>query len=167
MKFIQRRHILGKVSAFAWRIEYQKRGLPHAHILFWSDFDTQCVHARKTIINVRYPKDSPFPDDEGTVTDFRQLIDSYQIHHHSKRCRLPGGKRRFGYPQTTYEHTRICGHNDLFARDDQETLIVLHNPLLLVYFRWHHWLAVIHSTQCIRDVLKYWSKDPDAGRISV
>jgi hypothetical protein len=91
MKFIQQREILGKISAFVWRIEYQKRALPYAHILFLSDFDTQDVHAVETVINVRYPKDSPFPDDEGIVTDFRQLIDLYQIHHHSKRCRLPSG----------------------------------------------------------------------------
>jgi hypothetical protein len=49
MKFIQQRRILGKVSAFVWGIEYQKRGLAHAHILFWSDFDTQDVHAEKPL----------------------------------------------------------------------------------------------------------------------
>jgi hypothetical protein len=85
MKFIQKKRIFGKVSAFLWSIEYQKRGPPHTHILLWSDFDTQGVPATETIINVRYQKDSPFPDDEGMATDFRQLIDSYQIHHHSKR----------------------------------------------------------------------------------
>jgi hypothetical protein len=39
MNFIQKHQILGKVSAFVWRIEYQK-GLPHAHIIFWTDSDT-------------------------------------------------------------------------------------------------------------------------------
>jgi hypothetical protein len=34
MKSIKDHEILGKVSGFAWRIEYQKQGLPHAHILF-------------------------------------------------------------------------------------------------------------------------------------
>jgi hypothetical protein len=34
MKFIQRKKIFDKVSAFVWGIEYQKRDLPHAHILF-------------------------------------------------------------------------------------------------------------------------------------
>jgi hypothetical protein len=85
MKFIQKKVIFGKGSAFVWRIDYQKRGLPYAHILFWSDFDTQDVH--EPVIYGRYPKDFPFPDDAGMVADFRQLIDSYQIHHHSKRCR--------------------------------------------------------------------------------
>jgi hypothetical protein len=33
MNFIQKHQILSKVSAFVWRIEYQKRSHPHAHIL--------------------------------------------------------------------------------------------------------------------------------------
>jgi hypothetical protein len=30
---IVKHHILGKVSCYCYRIEFQKRGLPHAHIL--------------------------------------------------------------------------------------------------------------------------------------
>jgi hypothetical protein len=55
----------------------------------------------------------------------------------------------------------------MFARDDQEILIVPHNPLLLASFRCHHCLEVIHSEQCIGYVLKYCSKNSDAGRVSV
>jgi hypothetical protein len=77
MKFILKKIIFGKVSAFVWRIEHQKRGLLHTHILFWSDFDTQDLHIVETVTKIRYPTDSPFPDNEGMVTDFRQLINSY------------------------------------------------------------------------------------------
>jgi hypothetical protein len=60
MNLIQKHQILGKVSAFVWRIEYQKRDLPRAHILFWTDFDTQDIDAIDAMINARYPKNSPF-----------------------------------------------------------------------------------------------------------
>jgi hypothetical protein len=76
-----------------------KRGLPHAHIIFWTDFDTQDIGAVDAVINDRYPKNSPFFNDQGMVSNFHQLIDAYQIHYHSKRCRLPNGKCQFGYPQ--------------------------------------------------------------------
>jgi hypothetical protein len=56
MKFVQQRKIFGNVSAFAWRIEYQKRGLPHAHILFWTDLNIQNMPALESVINVRDPK---------------------------------------------------------------------------------------------------------------
>jgi hypothetical protein len=50
----------GQSFSFVWRIEYHKRGLPHAHILFWADFDTKNIDAVDEVINVRYPKDSRF-----------------------------------------------------------------------------------------------------------
>jgi hypothetical protein len=99
MKFIQKHEILVKVSAFVWRVEYQKRGLPHAYILFWTDVDTQDIHALESVIKVSCPRDSPFIKAKGMVSDFRQLIDSHQIHYHMRRCRLPDGTCRYGYPQ--------------------------------------------------------------------
>jgi hypothetical protein len=77
MIFIQRNEILGKVTALVWRVEHHKLGLPHAHILFWTDTDAQAIHAAESVINVRYPKESPFAEDKGMTSDFRQSIDSY------------------------------------------------------------------------------------------
>jgi hypothetical protein len=145
MNFLQKRQILGKVSAFVWRIESQTRGLPHAYILFWTDFDTQDVDA---VINTDIQKFSFF-NDQGMVSHFRQLINAYQIHHHSKRYRLPNGKCRFGYPQKMAGHIRVPGHNYHFALDAEEGNIVPHNPLLFASFRAHDCLEVIPSEQCI------------------
>jgi hypothetical protein len=38
---------------------------------------------------------------------------------------------------------------------------------LLVFFRIHHCLKVIHSEQCVGYVLKHCAKNSDAGRISL
>jgi hypothetical protein len=43
MKLSQDHQILGNISAFVPRIEYQQRGLLQPHILFWSDFDIQNI----------------------------------------------------------------------------------------------------------------------------
>jgi hypothetical protein len=40
MKYCRWCHPLENVTAFMWRIDYQQRGLPHVHILFWTDCDT-------------------------------------------------------------------------------------------------------------------------------
>jgi hypothetical protein len=93
------------------------------------------------------------------VSDFRQLIYAYQIHHHSKCCRLPNGKCRFGYPQEIAGYTRIHGHNYRVARDAEEGKFVSHNSSLLSSFRAHHCLEVIHSEQCIGYILKYCAKE--------
>jgi hypothetical protein len=41
MRFIQSNQVLGIVSTFVWRIEYQKRGLRHAGMLLCTKCDTQ------------------------------------------------------------------------------------------------------------------------------
>jgi hypothetical protein len=106
-------------------------------------------------------------NDQGMMSDFRQLIDAYQIHHHSKHCRLPNGKCQFGYPHDMTGHTRILDHTYHFARGAEEENIVPRNPSLLASLRAHHYLEVIHSEQCIGYVLKYCPKNSGAGRISL
>jgi hypothetical protein len=165
MMFLKRRRTLGTIFAFVWRIEYQRRGLPHAHLLFWTDFQTQIVESVDSVISVRYPKVSPFLDDEEAVADFRVLIESYQKHHHSRRCGVPPGPCRFGYPQPAVPRTTIRRLRYCFARDVDGGDIVPHNPFLLAHFRCHHCLEVIHSDQAIGYVLKYCTKNPDAGHV--
>jgi hypothetical protein len=54
MNFIQKHQILSKVSTFIWKIKDQK-SLPYAHIIFWTDSDTQDIDA---VFNARYPRNS-------------------------------------------------------------------------------------------------------------
>eukprot|EP00919_Chromeraceae_sp_WS-2016_P020574 GHVR01048893.1.p1 GENE.GHVR01048893.1~~GHVR01048893.1.p1 ORF type:complete len:112 (-),score=2.66 GHVR01048893.1:140-475(-) len=35
MKYLTKRHVLGKVRCYIYTVGWQKRGLPHAHILLW------------------------------------------------------------------------------------------------------------------------------------
>jgi hypothetical protein len=167
MKFIHSRKMLGKVSAFVGRIEYQKRGLPHAHILLWTDYDTSHVASIEKVVNVRFPRDSPSPDDHDSTSDFRPLIEHYQLHKHSKRCLNPDKSCRFGCPQSVAQETVFCRHQYLFAREKVEENVVIHNPEILAAFRCHHCLEVIHSHQCIGHVLKYCSKNSDDGQVSL
>jgi hypothetical protein len=95
MKFIQKHQILSKVSTFVWRTEYQQEVF---HMLI-SSFGLTSIS--KTLMRWSMPdiqKNSAFFNNQGMVSNFRQLIGTYQIHHHSERCRLPNGKCRFGYP---------------------------------------------------------------------
>jgi hypothetical protein len=123
MKFLTKRKILGEISAIVWRIEYQKRGIPHAHILLWTNFDTQDIHAVEKVINVRYPKRTPFIEDREMVSDFRKLIDSFQIHHHSKRCQRKDAsdqrkqdvrncQLKYPQPLTDHHHSKRCPQTD-------------------------------------------------------
>jgi hypothetical protein len=144
-----------------------KRGLPHAHILFWSDFDKRNIAAAESLINTRYPKESPFLDQQEMIVDFGKLIDSYEVHHYSKRYRSPSGNCRFGHPQPIAPQTTIHRHHSHFAHDSREIEIVPPNPLILAYFRCHPCLEVIHSDQCIGYVPTNCSRNSDSGRVSL
>jgi hypothetical protein len=167
MKLIKHRRIPGKISAFVQRIEYQKRCLAHAHILFLSDFDIQDLHAAEEVINVRYPEDSPFPEQEQMVSDFRQVIGSYQMNHHLKLYRLPDWKidsvtlKKFHTRQEFVATTLIL---PVILRKRTLFLII---PCCLAHFRCRQCLQDIPSEECIGYALKCRSKSSDSGRISL
>jgi hypothetical protein len=167
MNFIQTEEVLGTVRAFVWRVEYQRRGLPHAHILFWTNCDTMDMAVIDRIVNVRFAKRSPFYEHQEMVTDFRTLIRKYQLHSHSKRCKGPNGSCKYGYPQKPAVATSLQGHDYVFQRNENEVDVVPHSPAILSKFRSHHCLEVIHSDQCIGYVLKYCAKNTDQGEVMV
>ena len=99
LKYLKKKKLFGKINAKVLRIEYQKRGLPHAHILLWTDIDVEDISIIDKIVNTRYPKESPFLNDSGNLKDMKTFIDAYQIHFHSKRCGGINGKCTLNYPQ--------------------------------------------------------------------
>jgi hypothetical protein len=89
------------------RIEYQQRNLPHAHILFWTDSDTIDIHEMDKLINARDAQRSSVHNGQEMISDFRALIDQFEIHYHTRRCRKPSGKCKYGYPQPVNAESRI------------------------------------------------------------
>jgi hypothetical protein len=165
VKKIKAEKILGSVLTFVWRIEYQIMGLLHAHCLFWTDCNTTDVAVIDKVVNVRFPRTSPFCHEQNLVADFRTLVKTYQIHNHSQRCARGKGRCKFGYPQPISSGTVLRGHQYVFERNAEEVNVVPHNPRILALFRCHHCLEVIHSDQCIGYVLKYCSKNSDEGQV--
>jgi hypothetical protein len=161
MKYYKSTSILGRVKAFMWRVEYQQKGLPHAHILSWTDSDTTDIHEMDKLINARYPQRSSVHNEQEMISDFRALIDQFQIHHHSRRCRKPSGKCKYGYPQPVNAESRIQKCQYLFKRSELDQNIVPHKLALLYLLRRHHCSEIIDSDQCIRYMHKYCSKNSD------
>jgi hypothetical protein len=141
VKHLTARRTLGDIRGLLWRLRSQKRGFPHAHLLLWTDFNTQDVDAVDSVITVRYPKDASFVKDEDKLGDFRILIEQFQKHHHSARGRITDGRCQYGYPHPRAPRTTIWNLRFCSARDADGAAIVPHNPLLLSYFRSHHCLV--------------------------
>jgi hypothetical protein len=149
-----------------WRIEYQQRGLPHVHMLFWTDCDTSDVQQIDRIVNARYQESSVLENERQMVSDYKIIIKHFQVHHHTRWCQIRGGKCKFGYPKPVNHTTEIQQLHYVFCRSEVDQDIVPHNLELLTLFRCHHYLEVIHSEKCIGYILKYCSKKSDVHAVS-
>ena len=99
MKDLDERHVLGKVSAFVNVIEFQKRGLPHAHILLILDEADRPRSAEDydKIVSAQLPDKELEPDLWHTVTKHMihgpcgEACHSSSLHCHCalRSCNLP------------------------------------------------------------------------------
>lgn len=97
------------VTHFYWRVEFQQRGSPHVHGMFWLN------NAAK--IDLQDPQTFPNAIDfidryistEGTVSHLQNFL-GYQKHNHSRSCaREIRGQQicRFGIPYPPMPFTQI------------------------------------------------------------
>ena len=70
-------HVLGKVVGYTWVIEFQKRGLPHAHILLIVQHRDKPQTPED--VDMRVTAELPDPDDPEQAELLRILLSS-QIH---------------------------------------------------------------------------------------
>ena len=136
---------IGNVLNYFWRIEFQMRGSPHIHSLWWiegaPDLNTEEGRAA-----------APFFIDQYITThvpsleedqDLRQKVTSYQTHRHTQTCRKYGAngqhKCRFDFPQLVTDKTTMKNYPELLSSARCYTLkrekgaenINAYNPILL------------------------------------
>lgn len=77
LRDLMERHVLGEIQAHTYVIEFQKRGLPHAHILIIADSDDAITEA-----NIDDAVQAVIPVEAEDSTLF-ELVTKYMIH---KNC---------------------------------------------------------------------------------
>lgn len=87
LKYLQASYLFGTNHAIIWRIEYQQRGLPHAHVLIWSNIDTSDISCLEALINTRYLKDDHNLSKLHIIHETNDMIKHLQTHVCSPRCR--------------------------------------------------------------------------------
>ena len=113
-------HPIGKVKDYFYRIEYQKRGSAHAHVLFWCedtpqlgiDKDEEVSRYIDKYISCSIPSELEDPE-------LHEIVNSVQIHskRHSKSCQKKGTKCRFNFPRPPSERTFIIREGDKDGND--------------------------------------------------
>ena len=122
MRDIKSGQILGKVPAFLWVIEFQKRGLPHAHLLIIlsNDDRVSCSADVDNIISAELPPDPAlFPDgskQRAQAEQLEKIVMQNMIHGPcgkvtpSCSCMVEG-KCSKGFPKKFSEKTVLCPDN--------------------------------------------------------
>ena len=113
-------HPIGKVKDYFYRIEYQKRGSAHAHVLFWCentpqlgiDKDEEVSRYIEKYISCNIPSELEDPE-------LHEIVNSVQTHskRHSKSCQKKGTKCRYNFPRPPSERTFIITQGD---KDDND-----------------------------------------------
>lgn len=104
---------IGEVSDFFYRTEFQSRGWPHIHCLFWcSDaplFDPSSNNNQDYINYIDKYISCSLPDKD-TDPELFEIVTSVQLHskRHSKTCKKGNKECRFGFPRPVSLNTFIA-----------------------------------------------------------
>ncbi|GFS16715.1 ATP-dependent DNA helicase PIF1 [Elysia marginata] len=176
----------GKLSAWLYSIEFQKRGLPHAHILLWLSKDSKIRPE-----NIDYAVSAEIPDIQ-TDPGLFEIVKKNMIHgpcgenNPTAPC-MKNGTCSKGFPKSFIQNIEIG--NDSYPKYrrrspnhggqelvlDKTTItskidsrwVVPYNPLLLRLMNCHLNVELCSSVKSIKYVLKYVHKGCDQATFKV
>ncbi|KAA6356796.1 MAG: putative ATP-dependent DNA helicase PIF1, partial [Streblomastix strix] len=173
---IVKHHILGKVSCYCYRIEFQKRGLPHAHILvtFQQEDKLNTTNKIDNIISAEIP--SIDQDSE-----LHNAVLKHMIHrecHEGSEC-WENNECKKGFPKQFCEFTQLADNEyPFYQRKDNSveategkyynnSWVVPYNRILLLKYNAHINVEHCASLKSIKYVFKYVFKPSDRSMFQV
>lgn len=134
-------------------VEFQKRGLPHAHILVKFTADCATAHDIDSAVSAELPVD---PVD-------RALVEEFMLHSHGAYCRRERHGHvvcRFGYEKAHTPETIVDdeGRVQYRRRGPGDGMVVPHNIQLLRMFQCHINVEVASAAQIYQYMFKYIHK---------
>lgn len=181
---LTKKHVLGKTNGYMYTVEFQKRGLPHAHILLFLDAEDQVWSPDHydALISAELP-------DPNLEPELFNLVSKNMMHgpcgpaFPSAPCcnDQPEHKCSKGFPKQFCEKTK---DNDdgypLYRRRDNGRHIVTsdgalldnrwvvpHNKALLLKYQCHINVEVCASIRSIKYLHKYVYKGPDRALLAI
>ena len=99
-------HPIGQIQDYKYRIEFQQRGSPHAHMLIWVKDAPQVKDSPAKEVSKFVDKyiTCSVPSDDDNLAE---LVTTVQKHSHSAACRKPGKSCRFAFPRPPLEETTV------------------------------------------------------------
>ncbi|KAF1891422.1 hypothetical protein Lal_00017056, partial [Lupinus albus] len=171
---LKKRHVLGKVLAYMYTIEFQKRGLPHAHLLIYlhPSYKYPTRDDIDKILCAEIPNQSDNPK-------LHNLVKSHMIHgpcgssNMSSPCMKDGKCSRYfpkKFSQTTvvdedgYPLYRRRDNGNVVDKNDislDNRYVVPYNPSLLMKYQAHINMEWCNQSTSIKYLFKYINKGYD------
>ncbi|PNY08839.1 ATP-dependent DNA helicase PIF1 [Trifolium pratense] len=174
MKDFKKGQFFGKVIAGVYTIEFQKRGLPHAHILLWLDHcnKLESLESIDSVICAELPDEHLFPK-------LYALVSQFMIHGpcglgflscpcmKEKRCSKFYPKKfvsktsfdELGYPIYRRRDLGVTVLKKGVLLDNRS--VVPYNPSLIMKYQAHVNIEFCNKSNCIKYLFKYITKGVD------
>ncbi|XP_057419198.1 uncharacterized protein LOC130713450 [Lotus japonicus] len=172
--------IFGPLDAGMYTIEFQKRGLPHAHILLWLSKNNKLVTTSDIdkFISAEIPDPILHPR-------LNKVVSTYMLHGpcgsgFSKSPCMSNGKCTKFFPKNFQETTIIDDDGyPVYRRRDtgvyvekkglrmDNSYVVPYNPQLLMLYNGHINVEYCNKSNAIKYLFKYVSKGPDRVNIEI
>ncbi|XP_075188624.1 uncharacterized protein LOC142288848 [Anomaloglossus baeobatrachus] len=171
--------LFGTVIAMVHVIEFQKRGLPHAHILLILDTNSK-IHTEEDIDNIVWaeiPNQQQYPE-------LYDIVVSHMVHgpcgvlNPASPC-MQNGKCTKKFPKDLKQHTvkDLDGYPS-YRRQDIENIvhknkhinnswIVPYNPYLLKRYNCHINVEICGSIKSVKYLFKYIYKGHDKANVEI
>ncbi|KAL6884616.1 hypothetical protein ACP4OV_010552 [Aristida adscensionis] len=180
-KMLFEKDILGKVRAYVYVVEFQKRGLPHAHFLLimQNKYKLTCPEQYDCLISAELPDRKKYPE-------LRRLVSKHMMHGPcgalNRNCPCTKGRPscKNHYPQP-FNTTTIQGKDSypvyrrrqdgrkekVRGHELDNRWVVPYNPFLLRMFNCHINVEACGSIKAVKYLFKYLYKGHDRASVSV
>ena len=181
---IRQRHIFGPVAAFVWRVEWQKRGMPHLHLLVILQQHIMTTADIDSVVSAEIPN----PDTDPLL---HAMVSKFMLHKPCDSCADAACRRRNAdgscyrcFPKQMAPRTSIAGDkfpvyrrrgrfvtsikdyagNDRIVTDEW---VVPYSPYLLARYACHCNVEVAAHVKTFKYLYKYVLKPPDSAGIVI
>jgi len=173
---IVKQNFFGEVAAFVYVIEFQKRGLPHVHMLITLKYNFKITTTQ--IVDKYISAEIPDPNENRILHD---IVMRNMIHGPCGDWCLVDGKCSKHYPKPYLEETRMDedaypyyrrrNNGKSFERPGgyivDNRYVVPYCPTLSIIFNCHINVEVVSSIKSVKYLYKYIYKGHDAAAITI
>ncbi|KYN14600.1 ATP-dependent DNA helicase PIF1 [Trachymyrmex cornetzi] len=176
INLIVKQKFFGEIAAFVYVIEFQKRGLPHVHILVTLKYNFKITTPQ--IVDKFISAEIPDPCKNRILHD---IVMRHMIHGPCGDWCLINGKCSKHYPKSYLEETRMDedaypyyrrrNNSKSFERPGGYVIdnryVVPYCPILSIIFNSHINVEVVSSIKSVKYLYKYIYKGHDAATITI